>query len=373
MPHRSRDHHDDNEDDDDDDDDDNEPIQDRTAAIPLHSKRTERMQRKQATREKRRAAIINLAKLPTELILQVLKSLRPSHVFNLALVNRRFHALVKANATVIGDHILKQRYPTLTHCFPLPMLLSNIDIPTAALLSAPARQKYLSIHHKPYSHVQPPNPQHLCTCLTCVMAWNNYNLVLDFAHWQDSLDNGVPIPMLPRGQPMVWNESLLSQNARLSERAVANSLWRAHIMETHLNSTVRSIRRHALNKGNKRIHVEMSDDEAASGTDQFLEKKGPLGIEFPFHRDNYYLLCVGSFFENHQAFANFSYSEAYLPNRYWKRDEQKWVFIPWGHERDLSYVVQSANRAVFEVSAGASSQCAVTGPTTNPLLTSNPY
>lgn len=270
--------------------DDDEPLDDRTAAIPLHSKRTERMQRKKATRDKKRDAIVNLAKLPTELILEALKLLRPSDVVNFALVNRRFRSLVDAHASIIGDAILKHRYPILAQCFPLPRLLSDISAPIAALLSDPARQTQLNVHKKPYSHVQPPDAQLLCTCITCILVWNNLGLALDFAHWQHNLDTGEPIPILPRGKRCEWNEELVARNANISRKAVTNSLWHARILETHLSSTIRSIRRHALNKGNKRKHVEMTEEEAAKGTDQFLEKAGPLSLEFPFHRDNYYML-----------------------------------------------------------------------------------
>jgi hypothetical protein len=275
-----------------DSDDDEEPLDDRTVAIPLHNKRTERMQRKKATRDKKRDAIVTLAKLPTEIILEALELLRPIDVFNFALVNRRFHSIVEANASIIGDVIIKQRYTILAQCFPLPKRLSEISPPVADLLRDPARQTNLSIHKKPYSHIQPPDAQVLCTCLTCILTWNNLGLILDFAHWQDNLDNYEPIPTIPRGQTLAWNEELVARNASIAKKAVTESLWYARILEIHLNSTIRSIRRHALNKGNKRKHVDMTEEEAAAGTDQFLEKAGPLSLEFPFHRDNYYLLWV---------------------------------------------------------------------------------
>lgn len=271
-------------------DDDDEPLDDKTVAIPLHNKRTERLQRKKATRDKRRDAIINLAKLPTEIILEAVKCLRPSEVLNLALVNRRLHSIVHANANIIGDFIIKLRYPILAQCFPLPKRLSEVSPPIADLLRDPARQTNLSIHKKPYSHIQPPDAQVLCTCLTCILTWNNLGLALDFAHWQDNLDSGEPIPTLPRGKTLDWNEELVAQNANIVRKAVTESLWHARILEIHLDSTIRSIRRHALNKGNRRKHVEMTEEEAAEGTDHLLEKPGPLSLEFPFHRDNYYLL-----------------------------------------------------------------------------------
>jgi hypothetical protein len=272
------------------DDDDVEPLDDKTVALPLHNKRTERMQRKKATRDRKRDAIVNLAKLPTEIILETLKLLRPSEVVAFALVNRRFHSVVHANASIIGDAIIKQRYPILAQCFPRPKLLSDLSSPIADILKDPARRMQFSIHKKSYSHVHPPDAQFLCTCLTCILIWNNLNLALDFAHWQDNLDSGEPIPIIPRGKTMDWNEELVARNARIATKSVVDSLWYARVLETHLDSTTRAIRRHALNKGNKRKHVEMTEEEAAKGTDQFLEKAGPLALEFPFHRDNYYLL-----------------------------------------------------------------------------------
>ena len=115
-------------------------------------------------------------------------------------------------------------------------------------------------------------------------------MVLDFAHWQDNLDRGVPIPIMPRGKSTEWNDWLIWRNAKMAEAALENSLWHARILELHLDSTRRAIRRHAKNKGNKRKHVDMTDAEAAAGTDAFLAKAGPLGLEFPYQRDEYYML-----------------------------------------------------------------------------------
>ena len=95
----------------------------------------------------------------------------------------------------------------------------------------------------------------------------------------------------------------------------------------HLDSTVRSIRRHARNKGNRRTHVHMTDQDAAAGTDAFLAKHGPPSLEFPYQRDEYYML------------------EAYLPNRWWKKTDMRWVYIIAGqHDRDLELVQRFAAR-----------------------------
>ena len=270
--------------------DDDEPLEDKTAALTLKNKKTERMKRKNATRQQKRDAIVNITKLPTELILETLKYLRPHDVLEFSFVNRRFHSIVEANANVIGDAIIARRYNILIKCLPTPRLLADVDAPIQTLLVDPARQKQLSIHNRPYQHIQSPDPHQLCTCLTCILTWNNLGLVLDFAHWQNHLDTGTPIPIIPRGQSPEWNQELVARNARIARKAVDNSLWHAAILERHLESTTRAIRRHSKNRGNKRVHVEMTEAEAAQETDAFLAKHGPPSLEFPYQRDEYYML-----------------------------------------------------------------------------------
>ncbi|KAF2749967.1 hypothetical protein M011DRAFT_397785 [Sporormia fimetaria CBS 119925] len=306
-----------------------EPLEDKTAAIPLRSNRTKRIQKKKAAQEHKQQ--INpkptLPDLPTELILDILELLRPSDIFTFSSVNRRFNALVNANADKIGDEVIRRRYAILSRCFPVPVLLSAVEPSVQPLLSNPRRGQQLGIHRSAYQHVQPPDAQVICTCLTCILAWNNLSLVLDFAHWQDNLDNGVPIPMLPRGRTEQWNEELVSRNARIARKALEQPLWHALILEAHLASTVRAIRRHHSNKGNQRKHVHMSEAEAASGSDHFLAKEGPLSLEFPYNRDEYYML------------------EAYLPNRWWRKFERYYFYTLEGqHERDVEMVVRTATQ-----------------------------
>lgn len=309
------------------DSDGEEPLEDKTAALCLKSKRTERMQRRKVVRDKKKDAIVNLTKLPTELLLESLTYISPRDVFNFGLANRRFHALVAANSRVVGDAIIARRYSLLAQCFPTPKLLAAIEPSIQELLTDPSRQTQLSIHKRPYQHIQPPDAHQLCTCLTCILTWNNLGLVLDFAHWQSNLDDGLPIPIMPRGQTSEWNRDLVARNARIARRAVDDSLWHARILEMHLDSTVRSIQRHTKNKGNKRTHVNMTEEDAATGTDAFLSKHGPPSLEFPYQRDEYYML------------------EAYLPNRWWKKTETRWVYIIAGqHERDLDLVQRFATR-----------------------------
>lgn len=271
---------------------DEEPLEDRTASLTLKNKRTERLKRKNATRQQKRDATINLTKLPTELLLGSLEYVLPSDVLSFSSVNRRFRAVVQANATILGDAIIRLRYNILVQCFPTPRLLTELDPDVQNHLTDSARQKQLSIHNRPYHHIQPPDPHQLCTCLTCILTWNNLGLVLDFAYWKSDLDNGIPIPTITRGQKEAWNSDLVARNARIARKAVENSLWHANILEQHLESTIHAIKRHAKNKGNKRIHIDMTDEDVASGSDDFLSKHGPLSLEFPYQRDEYYMLYV---------------------------------------------------------------------------------
>jgi len=307
--------------------DDEEPLEDNTEALFLRSKRTERQQKRRARRDRKREAVVSLVKLPTELILACLQLLPPSDVLAFRDLNRRFRQLVDANARSLGHAIIRQRYSLLAQCFPLPKLLADVDPAVRPLLVNEKRQRLMGMHHKPYQHIQPPDAHLLCTCLSCIMTWNNLCLTLDFAQWQNHLDHGTPLPMIPRGQTPAWNQNLVHRNACVVRAALTNPLWYAWTLEMHLQSTIRAIRRHAKNKGNQRKHVDMTEGEAALGTDTFLTKPGPLSLEFPFHRDEYYML------------------EAYLPNRYWKRDHQRWIYgTSVHHERDLELVARLAVR-----------------------------
>ncbi|EUC44565.1 hypothetical protein COCMIDRAFT_98008 [Bipolaris oryzae ATCC 44560] len=309
------------------DSDDDGPLEDNTAILALKNKKTERLKRKNVARQQKRDAIVNLSKLPTELLLECLKHLRPRDVFNVSFVNRRLYQLVEVNAHVIGDAIIARRYSILVECFPTPKLLSDVDPAVQALLTDPGRQTQLSIHNRPYQHIQSPDAHQVCTCLTCILTWNNLGLVLDFAHWQGHLDTGIPIPTIPRGQWPEWNRELVARHARIARKAVENSLWHAAILALHLDSTVRAIRRHSRNTGNRRVHVEMTAAEAAEGTDAFLAKHGPPSLEFPYQRDEYYML------------------EAYLPNRWWKKAGNYWFYTIAGqHERDLELVKRFTKR-----------------------------
>jgi hypothetical protein len=196
--------------------------------------------------------------------------------------------------------------------------------------------------------------------VTCTMAWNNLAVAVDFAHWQRSLDTGMPLPMVPRGQSPEWNQALLRRNASVVTAALRSSLWHARILEMHLDSTVRSIKRQAKNTGNKRKHVDMTPADEDLGTDAFLEKPGPPSVEFVFHRDNYYMLYAP--FGPRSQLCTDARSEAYLPNRFWKEqdDGEQWIYVFGGqHKRDIEVVERLAERLLHP---GEQSQSA-TSPT----------
>jgi hypothetical protein len=297
-----------------------EPLVDTTEALPLRSKRTERRQRKRHQKEtcKQHATLWDL---PSELLLSVLSFLRPSDVFKLSRVNHEFRKYIYEEESNIVRRITARRYAVLAKCFPLPVLLEKVDEDAHPALLSEERQTLSNIHKRPYQHIQRSDPYTICTCLTCILSWNNLNLVIDFAHWQRNLDQGEPIPMIPRGKSPEWNQILVSANAKIVEKALNSPLWYARILEAHLHSTVGSIRRHGNNKGNKRRRFRMTTEDAAAENDVFLERSGPPSLDFPFHRDNYYML------------------EAYLPNRGWNSEANEWRYWPASqHDRDVEFV-----------------------------------
>jgi hypothetical protein len=142
-----------------------------------------------------------------------------------------------------------------------------------------------------------------------------------------NLNQGEPIPMIPRGKYPQWNQDLIEQSAAVVEKALYDRLWYARILQSHLNSTVGSIRRHSKNSGNKRRRFRMTGEDAAMEDDIFLERSGPPSTDFPWHRDNYYML------------------EAYLPNRGWNSEVGEWRYMPNSqHDKDVGFVVAWAKR-----------------------------
>jgi hypothetical protein len=67
--------------------------------------------------------------------------------------------------------------------------------------------------------------------------------------------------------------------------------------------------------------------DARSGCDAFLAKEGPPSLEFPYQRDEYYLL------------------EAYVPGRWWREERGGWVYYLKGQcEKDVEMVVSWLER-----------------------------
>jgi hypothetical protein len=303
-----------------------EPLVDTTAALSLHSKRTERRQKKRHLKESKQKA--NFLDLPSEIILEIIVLLRPSDVFNLTRTFKGFQQFINGETERIAGNVIALRYPVLTQCFPLPVLLKNVDKEAhAALLDDERQIKHLHIHKKPYQHILAPDPNMICTCLTCILAWNNLCVIIDFAFWQNNLEKGEPISMIPRGKFPRWNQKLITANASIVQRALRDPLWYARILEQHLKTTVGSIRRHGNNSGNKRRRFRMAPEDAAAENDKFLKRSGPPTLDFPFHRDNYYML------------------EAYLPNRGWNSEAGEWRYMPsTQHDRDVEFVKAWAKR-----------------------------
>ncbi|KAH7018059.1 uncharacterized protein B0I36DRAFT_222453, partial [Microdochium trichocladiopsis] len=303
---------------------------DTTEALTLKSKRTARDRRKQdrrAARAKRQA--FKLLDLPYELVLDIFSLLCPSDVFRLLRVDKTLHAFITDphNCQRITSAIASWRYACLLQSYRLPVLLEDVDPFLHDELTSVERRELLGIHRKPYyQHIPPPDPAGICTCLACMLRWNVLCIAVDFAHWQDHLDQGTPLPMIKRGADMpAWNKELLAKHAYVVGKALRSPLWHARILEAHLDSTVRAVARHAANKGNQRRRFRMTEEDARSGCDAFLERSGPPSFELPFHRDNYYML------------------EAYVPNRSWIKEYNGWRYLPADqHDKDLAWVYRRA-------------------------------
>lgn len=308
---------------------DDEPLVDTTAALQLHSKKTERMQKRLEKKSKKKKPAPkpqSFLDLPHELLHDILTCLRPSDLARLQRINHVTRSFIQENETTLSKDIIRARYSILAKCFPLPVSFKSVDPTYHSALLSTKRQDLLAIHKKPYQHVQPLDPLFICTCMTCVFAWNNLCTIADLAHWQQALDSREPIPMIPRGQNPEWNQDLINRNARLVHAAMASPLVYASLLARHLDTTTRTILRRSKYVKARPVLAEhrpyqLSLLEAAQETDAYLERKGPPSYEFPYHRDNYYNL------------------EAYVPNRKWSREEGCWKYYAGTqHERDLEWV-----------------------------------
>jgi hypothetical protein len=315
------------------DDDDEEPLVDTTAALQLHSKKTERMQKRLEKKSKKKPPPKpqSFLDLPSELILEILTYLRPSDLFRLQRLTKPMQAFIRENEPTIARDLIKSRYAILAKCFPLPVPFPSIDKTYHPALLSPKRQDLLAIHKKPYTHIKPLDPLAICTCMTCVFAWNNLCTILDLAHWQSALDARVPNPitMIPRGASPPWNQHLIETSASRVEASMKNPLVYTALLALHLDTTTRTILRRSkyikTPQGGPVLAqhrpYQLSLAEASRGSDEFLARKGAPSYEFPFHRDNYYNL------------------EAYVPNRKWSSEDGVWKYYAGTqHARDLEWV-----------------------------------
>lgn len=302
-----------------------EPLVDTTASLPLRSKKTERLQKRLDKKNRKVASATRLLDLPPELLSHVLESLQPTDLFRLTRVSKALQSFIKTNNSSLARSIIQRDYHVLSRTFPRPFPLFCVPTTAHPGLLSPRRQEMISIHKKPYSHVPPIDPYSICTCMTCVFAWNNLALILDLAHWQPQLDRREPLPVIPRGTAPEWNADLLDSHARIVQDAMVFPLTYAAMLQTHLRTTIATLLRTV--RGKKTVHprrlYHFTPADASTKTDAFLERPGPPSYEFPWMRDCYYGL------------------EAYVPNRKWVRDKERWGYYGEGlHERDVGYVVE---------------------------------
>ncbi|KAK0290587.1 hypothetical protein LTR35_000018 [Friedmanniomyces endolithicus] len=309
---------------------DDEPLVDTTAAMAKNSKKTRRLQKQQQKRLQRAVARDrpeSFLDLPAELLQEILGCLRPSDVFRLQLLNSATRDFIQQNERAIAKDIVDRRYWVLQRCFPLPIRLEEVDEHTRLALLNPRREKMTEIHKKPYQHIKPLDPREVCSCPSCLVAWNNLNVALDFAYFQGHLNHREPLPMIPRGSSPKWNSELTEAHARIVERAISSPL-------TTVGTLLRQVRfppQTRVHQHNKMISTKtfhpstlyQVTERDANGSDEFLERDGALvrpSYDVPFNRDNYYSLL------------------AYVPNRKWSKDERRWLYYARGaHERDLEW------------------------------------
>jgi hypothetical protein len=324
------------------DDDDDEILIDTTQALPLRSKKTGRQKRKQDRRSLKEAVKLHLLSLLPELLLEILFALRPSDVITFQQLCKATQSFVHQHESYIARVQASYRYPNLSRCFPRPVFLSDVDAAYHPALLSDHRQKQLALHRKPYLHIPPHDPSVLCSCLTCVIAWNNLCLIVDLAYWtKTAIAVRQPIPMMPRGQNPDWNVSLTSHHAAVVTRALRSPLRYVHVLERHLETTIFSIRRYTSRDGTPLYGL--IEDDVRRGTDEFCARRGPPNYEFPLHRDAYYGL------------------QTYLPNRGWKKGVGCWFYQPTDlHLSDLEMAKRMADattkKKVEEENGGTKSE-----------------
>ncbi|KAK3493424.1 hypothetical protein B0T13DRAFT_51573 [Neurospora crassa] len=309
-----------------------EPLVDLTQAIPLHSKKTDRKQKRRDKKEAKRASTVpprGMLDLPYELLYSIVTLVEPRELFVLCRVNKSLRDFILSQEHLITRDIIAWRYPALSKCFRLPVLAQDLDENARRALNE-AYGDALSPRrvNANYKHVQSPDPSLVCFCYTCRLRWIFLCIIVDFAHWQHHLDNGLPIPTIPRGADPDWNKKLVAEHAQVVVKALHSQLWYVRLLQAHLTSITRSIRRNTANQGNRRSRFRMTPSDVASGTDAFLDRSGPPTVDFPYNRDNYDML------------------EAFMPSRSWIKDDGKWVYVPADqHERELRLLERQRQEA----------------------------
>ncbi|KAK0634244.1 glycoside hydrolase superfamily [Bombardia bombarda] len=305
-------------------------------ALIVHSKRTERLAKRQATKKiktKHRAVVDwqprGILDLPYEILMSILTLLRPRELFILLRVCRQLRLFIRQEEDYLASQVIRLRYACLAKCFCRPHLLENLDSLARATLLVPNRRAiYATNRKRPFQHIPAPDIDVTCSCLSCNFRWSCLCVAVDFAHWQDHLDKGEPIPVIARGSTPQWNADLVALHAEVVLKSMSSMLWYTRILEAHLDSTMRSILRHSQNPSNRRPRFLMTlDDDVRPGIGAFLEKKGPATVDIPFIRDNYYML------------------EAFMPNRSWIDERGEWAYVPENqHDKDLDIVFDIARQ-----------------------------
>lgn len=314
--------------------DEDEPLIDTTENLQLKSKKLDRLKKRQEKRAKRTAVkseTSNFLDLPTELLDEILSYLLPSDILlRLQLLNKTAQTYVRQNEAQIARSIITWRFPILTRSFHTPIPFAHLAPCEKSIVSSKDWQTRMNIHKRSYQHIEPLNPTKICTCLTCILAWNNLNLILDLAHFQSNLAQRQPIQMIERGKWPKWNADLIRHSATIVEKSLSSPLVYATLLQIHL-WTITSTLMRPIRVGKKTHHppaskrlYRITQADVDAGTDAFLARSGPPNYDFPFHRDNYYSL------------------EAYVPNRKWEKEGQRWISGAQGvgHANDMKWMKQ---------------------------------
>jgi len=167
-----------------------QPHAGREAGLAINSKRSTREQKKRQKKEKARKNRISMLDLPSELVIDILGHLLPRDIFVLSRVSKPVREFIQHNEGRIAGEINSSRFAVLSRCFQPPLILEQVDESYHSVLQREERPELSLVHKNWYQHILPPDSKVVCTCRSCIMAWNNLCLVVDFCYWQDHLDNG---------------------------------------------------------------------------------------------------------------------------------------------------------------------------------------